>query len=448
MRPGLISVKHVTWLVYLLVFVLIALGQTVAAQDSTPYAATIAISGTINKPEARILDKSFKVASENGANLIILLINTPGGDLESTRKMVRTIYDSDIPVVTFVWPSGSQAASAGTFLLAAGNVAAMAPSTNVGAATPVSITGEDLPETIANKATQDAASFLRSIALNRDRNVEAYESTVTKGKAYSEIEAIEAGLINIISKSPQQLLEDLDGEIINIGETDIVLDTSGLVIQPIKPGFLDRFLKFLANPNIALILLGIGFVGILIEFINPGGFIPGITGVAAIVLALVALGNLPVNWMGLLLIGLAGALFYIEVQVSGLGIAGLIGGALFIVGAILLFGGFSQPDLNGPTFMANIWILIGVGIVIALILIILIKASIDARKNRYETDEKVTVGKIAKTITDLNPTGTIYFSSEEWSAISETGLLIKSNSQVVITNKDKLILKVRVYDSE
>ena len=180
--------------------------------------------------------------------------------------------------------------------------------------------------------------------------------------------------------------------------------------------------------------------------INPGGFIAGITGIAAIVLALVALGNLPVNWMGFLLIGLAAALFYIEIQASGLGIAGLIGGALFIVGSILLFGGFSQSDLNGPSFMANIWVFVVVSIAIGLVMIILIKASLDARKNRYEPGEKVTVGQIAKTITDLNPTGTVYFSSEEWSAISETGILIRSGSQVVITNKDKLILKVRAVD--
>ena len=446
MRIGSISVKHVKWIVYLLTFFAVVLGQIVSAQDISPHAATITISGTINKPEARILDKSIKTASENGASLIILLINTPGGDLDSTRKMVRSIFDSAVPVVTFVWPSGSQAASAGTFLLAAGNVAAMAPSTNVGAATPVSMTGEDLPETIANKATQDAASFLRSIAINRDRNVKAYEATVTKAKAYSEIEAIEAGLINIISKDPQQLLLDLDGEIIKVGEADIVLDTADLIIQTINPGFLDRFLKFLANPNIALILLGIGFVGILIEFMNPGGFIAGITGVAAIVLALVALGNLPVNWMGLLLIGLAAALFYIEVQVSGLGIAGLIGGALFIVGVILLFGGFSEPDLDGPSFMANIWVLVGLGIVIALILIILIKASLQARKYRYSTVEKVSIGQLAKTITDLNPNGTISLSGEEWSAVSTDRVLIKSGSVVVVTNKDKLILQVRVYD--
>ena len=447
MRTNSISVKQVLWLGYLLVLFLVAFGQIVSSQDNSPHAATITIYGKIDKPEARILDKSIKRASENGARLVILLINTPGGDLESTRKMVRSIYDSAVPIVTFVWPSGSRAASAGTFLLAAGNVAAMAPSTNVGAATPVSITGEDLPGTIADKATQDAASFLRSIAFNRDRNVEAYEATVIKAKAYSEIEAFEAGVINMVSEDPQQLLIDLDGYAIKIGETDIVLNTSDLVVQAINPGFLDQFLRFLANPNIALILIAIGFLGILIELINPGGFIAGITGVAAIVLALVALGNLPVNWMGFLLIGLAATLFYIEVQVSGLGIAGLIGGALFIVGAILLFGGFSEPDLNGPSFMANIWILVGISIFIGLLLIILIKASLNARKHQYKADEKIIIGQLAKTITELNPIGTIYLSGEEWSAVSESGVLIKPDSQVLITNKEKLILRVRPYDS-
>ena len=443
MRVSLNFVKHLIWAAFIASFILVSILQITSAQGNNAYAATISISGAIDKAEARILDKSILKAYENGSSLIILLINTPGGDLESTRNMVSSIYGSKVPVITFVWPSGSQAASAGTFLLAAGHFAAMAPSTNVGAATPVSLTGEDLPETIADKATQDAASFLRSIARNRGHNVEAYEATVTKAIAYSEIEAVESGLINMISADPEQFLKDIYGKTDQVGQSDLTLDTKNLQIQPINPGFLDRFLQFLANPNIALILLAIGFVGILIELINPGGFVSGITGVAAIILALVALGNLPVNWMGLLLIGFSAILFYIEIQATGLGIAGLIGGALFICGAILLFGGFSEPAIDGPSFMANTWIFVGISIAIGLVMIILIKSSLDARKYRSSTDERIALGQIAKAITDLNPEGTIYVSGEEWSAVSDNGLLIKSNSSVVITNKDELILKVR-----
>ncbi|MQG15660.1 MAG: nodulation protein NfeD [SAR202 cluster bacterium] len=446
MRVNLNSLKVLVSTICIAVAILLIFAQITSAQENKPYAATVSISGMIDKAEARILDKSIRTAYETNASLIILLINTPGGDLESTRKMVASIYSSKIPVITYVWPSGSQAASAGTFLLAAGHFAVMAPSTNVGAATPVSITGEDLPPTISNKATQDASSFLRSIAKNRGHNVDAYETTVTQSKSYTEIEAIDAGLINMISVDTEQLLKKIDGKTIQIDQVDLILDTSNLEIQTIKPLFLDRFLQFLSNPNIALILLAIGFIGILIELINPGGFVAGITGIAAIILALVALGNLPVNWMGMLLIGFAGILFYIEVQVSGLGIAGLIGGALFIVGSILLFGGFSEPDINGPGFMANTWILVVISTIIGLAIIILVKSSLDAKKNQYRTHERVSLGQVAKTITDLNPEGTVYISGEEWSAVSETGSLIESNSSVVITNKDKLILKVRKTD--
>lgn len=439
-------VRTTVYFLYVLAIAVVFVSQSISAQSAEPYIATIEISGAIDKTESRLLNKGVQKAYDSGAEAIILLINTPGGDLDSTRKMVRTIYESPIPVITFVWPSGSQAASAGTFLLAAGHIAAMAPSTNVGAAKPVSMTGEDLPPTVADKATEDAASFLRSIALTRNRNVNGYEETVTKARAYSSIEALENGIINFVSKNVQQLVKDIDGSEININDELMILDISELSIQSIEPDFTDKFLQFLANPNIALILLAIGVIGILIELINPGGFIAGITGVAALALALVALGNLPVNWTGLVLIGLSVALFYIEVQVSGIGIAGVIGGVMFVIGAVLLFGGFSQPDLDGPSFMANTWILVGISAVIGIIILLLIKASIEARSNLYKTVEKVSVGQLAKTITELNPTGTIYMSGEEWSAVSDTGVKILPNSQVIITNKDKLILKVKPFE--
>ncbi len=404
------------------------------------------MDGAIDPVSAGYLSRALDVAADREAALVLVLLDTPGGLLDSTREMVEAIFASPIPVAVYTWPSGAQAASAGTFVLAAGHVAAMAPSTNVGAASPVDPSGEDLPDTLASKATQDAAAFLRSIADERGRNAEALEATVLDSASYSAPEALDLDVIDLIATGFEDLFAQIDGRSVEVAGSFQALEVEGLSTRAIDRNLVERFLGVIANPNIALLLLSIGGFGILIEFFNPGGWVAGIFGLIALALAFVALGNLPVNWTGFGLIVLAMVLFYIETQAPGLSVPGVAGGIAFVLGAFLLFGGFAPPALDGPSSRVSIWVLVGIGLTIAAIMTLLVRTSLRARRAPQETDRQeiaATVGETAIAATTLDPTGTVNVLGEEWSAISDTSEPIESGEQVRVTATEGLTLRVR-----
>ena len=420
------------------------------AQSSDTHVAVITIDGTIDPIAAGFLSRALDVAADRDAALSLVLLDTPGGLLDSTRDMVEAIFASRVPVVVYTWPAGAQAASAGTFVLAAGHVAAMAPSTNVGAASPVGAGGEDLPDTLASKATQDAAAFLRSIADERGRNGEALEATVLDAVSYSASEALELGVVDLVASGFENLLSQLDGRTVEIDGSARILEVEGLPTRAIERNLVERFLGVIANPNIALLLLSIGGFGILIEFFNPGGFVAGIFGVIALALAFVALGNLPVNWTGFGLIVLAMVLFFVEIQAPGLSVPGIAGGIAFVLGAFLLFGGFSPPALEGPSFRVSIWVLVGIGLTIAAIMALLVRTSLMAKRVTQEEDRHglaSAVGEVAIAVTPLDPTGTVSVLGEEWSAVAEGGKRIEEGEAVLVSAAGGLTLTVRRVDA-
>jgi membrane-bound serine protease (ClpP class) len=433
---------------FLLVFLLGLFGSLVAnveAQSAQQQITVITLDGAIDPISAGYLSRALEVAADRDAALVLVLLDTPGGLLDSTREMVEAILASPIPVVVYAWPAGAQAASAGTFILAAGHVAAMAPSTNVGAASPVGPGGEDLPTTLASKATQDAAAFLRSIAGERNRNVEALEVTVLDAVSYSASEALELGVIDIVASGLEDLLAQLEGRTVNVDGSARTLQVEGLTTVAVDRNLVERFLGVIANPNIALLLLSIGGLGIIIEFYNPGGWVAGIFGVIALALAFVALGNLPVNWTGFGLIVLGMILFYVEVQAPGLSVPGIAGGIAFVLGAFLLFGGFSPPALDGPSTRVSLWVLVGTGLTIAAVMTLLVRTSLSARRFPQEADRQeiaATLGEIAVAVTALDPSGTVNVLGEEWSAVSGTGEAIEEGASVLVTETEGLTLHV------
>jgi membrane-bound serine protease (ClpP class) len=415
------------------------------AQSSESQISVVNLDGAIDPISAGYLSRALDVAAERDAALVVVLLDTPGGLLDSTREMVKAIFASPVPVAVYTWPAGAQAASAGTFILAAGHVAAMAPSTNVGAASPVGPGGEDLPETLASKAKQDAAAFLRSIADERDRNAEALEATVLEAVSYSASEALELGVVDLIASGFDDLFAQLNGMSVEIDGTLRMLDLEGLPTVAIDRNLVERFLGVIANPNIALLLLSIGGFGIIIEFFNPGGWVAGIFGVIALVLAFVALGNLPVNWTGFGLIALGMVLFFVEIQAPGLSVPGIAGGIAFVLGAFLLFGGFSPPALDGPSFRVSIWVLVGIALTIAAVMTLLVRTSLQARRLPQEADRQeiaATLGEVAVAVTALDPSGTVNVLGEEWSAVSETGEAIEEGESVLVTETEGLTLHV------
>ena len=415
------------------------------AQSDERFVASVEITGAIDNVSANYLSRALGVAADGGADMAVVLLDTPGGLLDSTRRMVEDILGSPVPVAVYVHPPGAQAASAGTFLLAAGNIAAMAPSTNVGAASPVGASGEELPETLASKARQDAAAFLRSIAEERGRNADALEATVLEAKSYTASEAVELGVADLVASSVPDLLEKVDGRVVDVDGAERVLDVEGLPVRNIGRSALERFLGAIANPNIAFLLLSIGGIGILVEFYSPGVFVPGVFGVIALALAFVALGNLPVNWTGLGLMGLALVLFFIELQAPGMSVPGVLGGVAFIIGAFLLFGGFTAQPLDGPDFRVSVWALVGVGVGIAGVLTLLVRASLAARRVTQPPSQLGSAGLVGEegvAVTALAPEGTVVVVGEEWSAVSAGGGRIERGAQVEVVAVEGLTLFV------
>ena len=415
---------------------------SVYAADPGDHAALITIDGVIEPISAGYLSRGIDKATGDEAQLAVVVVDTPGGLLSPTRDMVGDILASEIPIVTYVYPPGARAASAGTFVTAAGHVAAMAPATNIGAASPVAGGGEELPETLKSKATQDAAAFMRDIAAQRDRNADALESTVLNAASYSSSEALEENLVDLIAEDLDDLLRRLDGRTVSLTSRDVVLETEGLALRAIDRTLVERFLGFLADPNIAFLLLAIGGIGVLVEVLNPGMIVPGLAGVIALALAFLAAGSLPVNWVGVGLLGLAMFLFFLEMQAAGIGVFGVGGAVSFVLGAFLLFGRFDPEPIPAPSFGVSLWTIGVVSAILFAFLVLFFRGVLQARRASYPTPAQAIVGQEGVATTDLNPRGTVRVASELWSAVSDSGEPIPEGEDVMVTDIEGLTLKV------
>ncbi len=423
--------------------------STVEAQ--APHAVVVEIDEPIQPSTANFLERVVNDAEDGGARFVVIRLDTPGGLYDSTRDIVETILESEIPVIVYVSPSGAQAASAGTFIATAGHITAMANGTTIGAASPVDQRGGPLPEPLGSKATNDAAAFLRSIAVERGLNADALNDTVTRAQAYSASEALNENVINFVAKDLEQLLLTVDGQRVDLFDgSSYVIETSGIELRTVDKTILERFLAIISNPNVAFLLLVIGAIGLFIEFLAPGLFAPGIIGVIFLVMAFVAFGNLPVNWVGLALIAFALLLMFAELKSPGVSFFGAGGVVSFVLGSVLLFGGFTfQPPgpIETPSFMVNYWLIGGVTVTLAGLLIfvvrdILLAQRLEERQATKGVTTAALVGTTGVVSAELAPSGMVFVSGEEWSAVSDTGDSIEEGAEVVVTEVDGLTLKV------
>ena len=395
--------------------------------------ALLRIDGAIDAISARFLSRAIGKANDDGAVLIIVELDTPGGRLDSTRDMVEGIIASRVPLAVYVSPSGAQAASAGTFITAAANFAVMAPTTNIGAASPISSLGEDLPDTLARKVNEDTQAFIRGIAEQRGRNAGALEDTVTLALAYSASEAVELGVVDFIASDVRDLLAQLDGRIAETAAGTVVLSTTGVPVREIKKTLVESFLTVIADPNIAFLLLSIGSLALMAEFFSPSVFGPGIVGVLALALAFTALGQLPVNWVAVALILFSMGLFYFEMQASGVGVFGAGGVVVFLLGGFLLFGGFFQSSLiPEPAVEVNRWLLgsttvAAMGALLALLFLIREGGSADAYAGAAEAR---LVGSYGVALSDLSPSGSIRIGDQDWIATADEGKRVRAGGDV------------------
>ena len=422
---------------------LLGLTGAVLAQGSGPAALTIQVDGVINPVKERYISRALQQAAARDAPLVIIQLDTPGGLGSSTREIVALLLAAERPVAVYVTPPGAQAGSAGTFITAAAHFAVMAPGTNIGAASPVGAGGQDLEETLADKVTNDLAALMRSIAAERGRNADPLEATVRQATSYTATEAVELNIADFIAADLDDLLTQLHGREITAGGRTWTLDTAGLATQNLDQNLLEYFLEFLSNPDIAFLLLTIGGLGIVIELFNPGMIVPGVVGGILLILAFVALGNLPANWAGVALIILAIALAVVETQVAGFGILGAGSIVSLVLGGFLLFAQFGAPSPTLPAIGVNPWLVGGAAIVLGLALGYLVW---DIRKSRREerrhADDIVAVGQVGTALTELAPRGVVRLEDGNWTAVTDDDTVIAAGARVVVIEADDLTLTV------
>ena len=385
----------------------------------------IEIDRAIDSVTERFLLRELDDAQASGSSLIVIRLNTPGGSLASTRKIVSAMLAASTPIATWVAPPGAQAASAGIFVAAAGHVFAMASGTNAGAASVVSLTGDELSETMQAKANEDAAALMRSIARERGRSVTALEQTVFDAKAYTSDEALDIGIVDLIASDINGLLSELDGESVDINGGEVQLNTGDASVEHAQLGALERLLTIISNPSLAFLFISLGGIGLIVELWNFGTWIPGILGIVFLILGFAGIGQLSFEWAGIALIGVALVMFTLEIALApGLGIFGIGGVIALIAGGLFLFPVWDTPDLPGAPGIVNRWMLGGVGAVMlgAVLLIIReIRKDNEAIPYTSKGSTDLLIDQVAEAVTPLTPTGSVRIAGELWSAESISG---------------------------
>ena len=425
--------------------------DSVHAQSISPKVIVADVDGAIDPVMARYLTRVIDDAQSDDVALLILRINTPGGLLESTREIVADMLASETPIVTFVGPSGARAASAGTFITVAGGLAAMANSTNIGAASPVGGAGEDIEGTLGRKVTNDAAAFIRSIAEQRGRNAFALERTVRAAAAYTAEEALRENIVDLFALDVDDLLEKLDGMSIPTASGSVEVHTGELSVSEVGFGFVDNILSFLSNPDIVFLFFSLGGLALVVEIWSPGLVGPGVIGVILLLLSFAGLGQLPFHWAGLGLLGLAILLIIAETHAPGFGIFGIAAGASLILGGLLLVGFFGTPEFGDPDFSVSWWLLYGMGGSVAAVAVWFGWIARQARDiPAYVSPHSFEglVGEHGTVTVDLDPEGEVMVAGERWGALVENEQKLESGSEIEVSSVQGLVLIVEPGGSD
>lgn len=364
---------------------------------------------------AEYIEQGLADAQARGADAVLLRLSTPGGLDTAMRKIIEKIIASRIPVIIWVGPGGSRAASAGFLILLSGDVAAMAPGTNTGAAHPVLIGGGKMDEVMKQKVEQDASAYIRSIAGKRGRNAALAEKGVLESKSFTETEALENKLIDLIAESPGDLIAKLDGKTIRrFDGQQATLRLAGALFVDYEPSARYRFLRRIIDPNIAFILLALGALGLYVEFSHPGLIGPGVAGAIMLVLGMFALSLLPINWTGAVLIILAFVFFALEAKFMSHGVLAAGGILSMVIGAIILV------DTPIPEMKVKLVTALSVAVPLGLITVFLLRLAIQAWNSKVVTGEAGLLDELGTAQTDLAPDGKIYIHGEIWNAVSST----------------------------
>ncbi|MGH8278170.1 MAG: NfeD family protein [Gammaproteobacteria bacterium] len=435
----------VWFLLGLLLACLLPTAATAQAKGGVAY--LLHLDGAIGPATADYVAEGLKTAAAQHAKLVILEMDTPGGLSDSMRSINKAILASPVPVVTYVAPSGSRAASAGTYILYASNIAAMAPATNLGAATPVELAGGSSstpakPETAEQrKVLNDAVAYIRGLAQLRGRNADWAEQAVRNAASLTADEALQQHVIDLMADNVPALLAQLNGRKVTTDAGTVTLNTVGIAVQDYHRGFRVRFLEVLTNPTLAYILLLIGVFGLIFEALHPGGVLPGVVGAIALLLALYAFHLLPVNFAGLALIVLGIILFVTETFVPSYGTLSIGGLAAFVFGSIILM------NTSVPGFQVSRGLIGGIATAVALLIIGILWVAVRAHRRPVVTGAEEIIGSRGQALSDFAPsdTGSVRVLGEIWSARSDTP--IRTGAAVRVARREGLILWVEPTNS-
>jgi membrane-bound serine protease (ClpP class) len=395
----------------------------------------ISVNDVIHPITAEYIGRALDDAQRNKDQAVLIELNTPGGLLDSTRDIVEKILASPVPVIVYVAPGGSRAASAGFFILESADIAAMAPGTNTGAAHPVTIGGGKIDDVMKEKVENDSAAFMRSFVSKRGRNVEVAESAVRQSKSFTDQEALSQKLIDYVAPSDEDLFRQLHGKAVTRFSGKTV--SLNLLSQPVRlyeMTLKQRIMARIMDPNIAFILLAIGALALYAEFNHPGAVVPGTVGVIFILLAIFALNLLPVRFAAVALILASFVLFVLEAKFATHGVLGIGGIVTMVLGALLLV------DAPIPEMRVRLWTALSVSVPLGAITVFLMRIVLKARANKIVTGAQGLVGEIGLAQTVLSPRGKVFVHGELWDAISSTE--VQAGQSVVVRRIDGLQLKV------
>ena len=437
-RHSMARIRTARFVASLLVGLLgFALVSGALAQDRRGAVHVAEIRGVINPLTARYLDRVLGDAKARGAQLVVLRLDTPGGLDTSMREMIQDMLASPVPVAVYVTPAGARAASAGLFLLIAGHVAAMTPSTNTGAAHPVGL-GGDTDEVMTSKVVNDAAATIRALAEQRGRNAEWAERAVRESESITETEALQLNVIDVVARNLDDLLAQIDGWTIQTAEGEVVLNLTGAPRRTVSMNLAERFMH----------LLTVGTIGIIAELYNPGALFPGITGVIALILAFLALGSLPTNWAGVALIALAVVLFIAELNTDGTGILGISAVVAFLLGGLILFRPIRPSSPALPDLRVDTWLVGATTLAMAGFVLVVMAKVARSRKAPPLTGYEHYIGQIASVRLALRPTGRVWFEGQSWFARTKSGVEVEEGQSVRVVGLDGLTLIVEPLEEE
>ena len=417
---------------FLCCVLLLVLAAGLASANSV---VKIRIDDTIQPISAEYIDRAIERARQTNADAVLIELSTPGGLLDSTREIIEKILASPVPVIVYVAPTGARAASAGFFILESADVAAMAPGTNTGAAHPVELGGGKMDDTMKTKIENDSAAFMRSFVGPRGRNVALAETAVRESKSWTDQEALQQHLIDIVAKDQSDLFHELEGRTIKrFDGKQVKLSLSGDSVDELEMTLRQRILDFLLDPNIAFLVLAIGALALYMEFNHPGAVVPGVVGIVFILLALFALNLLPTRYAAFTLIMGAFVLFALEAKFATHGVLGIGGIALLTLGGLLL--------VDGPIPQMRVHLLtaLAVSVPLGFITVFLMSIALRARRNKVVTGQQGMIGAVGEARTEIDPEGKVFVLGEIWNAHAPSRVGI--GEQVVVRKVEGLELEV------